>query len=108
MPEEAMKAYKTEKERLGTQSDMEQNVVERYLDWLTQIPFGVYTKDSFNVKKAREILDRDHYGLKDVKDRILEFISVGKISGMSMVRFCVWQALLVQVKLRLPNLLLRH
>lgn len=81
MPEEAMKAYKTEKERLGTQSDMEQNVVERYLDWLTQIPFGVYTKDSFNVKKAREILDRDHYGLKDVKDRILEFISVGKISG---------------------------
>ena len=76
-----MKAYKTEKERLGTQSDMEQNVVERYLDWLTQIPFGVYTKDSFNVKKAREILDRDHYGLKDVKDRILEFISVGKISG---------------------------
>lgn len=81
MPEEAMKAYKTEKERLGTQSDMEQNVVERYLDWLTQIPFGVYTKDSFNVKKAREILDRDHYSLKDVKDRILEFISVGKISG---------------------------
>ena len=81
MPEEALEAYKTEKARLGTLSDTELNTVERYLDWLTSIPFGIYSKDSFNVKKAREILDRDHYGLKDVKDRILEFISVGKVSG---------------------------
>lgn len=81
MPEEALEAYKTERARLGTQSDMELNVIERYLDWLTSIPFGIYSKDSFNVKKARKILDRDHYGLKDVKDRILEFISVGKVSG---------------------------
>ncbi|CAK9437339.1 uncharacterized protein LODBEIA_P17170 [Lodderomyces beijingensis] len=81
MPEEALEAYKTERARLGTQSDMESNVVERYLDWLTSIPFGIYSKDSFNVKKAKEILDRDHYGLKDVKERILEFISVGKVSG---------------------------
>lgn len=81
MPEEALEAYKTEKAKLGTQGDMEQNVVERYLDWLTSIPFGIYSKDSFNVKHAREILDRDHYGLEDVKDRILEFIAVGKISG---------------------------
>ncbi|KAG5420402.1 PIM1 [Candida metapsilosis] len=81
MPEEALEAYKTERARLGTQSDMESNVIERYLDWLTSIPFGIYSKDSFNVKKARKILDRDHYGLKDVKDRILEFISVGKVSG---------------------------
>ncbi|RCK58954.1 Lon protease, mitochondrial [Candida viswanathii] len=81
MPQEALDAYNTEKAKLGTQSDMEQHVVERYLDWLTSIPFGVYSKDSFNVKRAHEILDRDHYGLQDVKDRILEFISVGKISG---------------------------
>lgn len=65
MPEEALEAYKTERARLGTQSDMELNVIERYLDWLTSIPFGIYSKDSFNVKKARKILDRDHYGLKD-------------------------------------------
>ncbi|KAL6454561.1 PIM1 Lon protease [Candida maltosa Xu316] len=81
LTEEAMEAYTTEKAKLGTQSDVEQNVIEKYLDWLTRIPFGVYSKDSFDVKKASKILDRDHYGLKDVKDRILEFISVGKVSG---------------------------
>lgn len=83
LSEEAMEAYNSEKEKMESQNEhlTEIGVSERYLDWLTSIPWGVYSKDRFNLKVAREILDRDHYGLKDVKDHILEFIARGKISG---------------------------
>lgn len=83
LTEEAMEAYNTEKAKMESQNEhsSELAVSERYLDWLTSIPWGVYSKDRFNIKLAREILDRDHYGLKDVKERILEFISMGKVSG---------------------------
>ncbi|MBN2318962.1 MAG: endopeptidase La [Acidobacteria bacterium] len=56
-------------------------VSRNYLDWLTALPWGKFSKDSYDVNKARKILDRDHYGLEDVKDRILEFIAVGKLKG---------------------------
>jgi ATP-dependent Lon protease len=59
----------------------EYTVSRNYLDWLTALPWGKYSKDSYDVDKARQILDRDHYGLEDVKDRILEFIAVGKLKG---------------------------
>jgi ATP-dependent Lon protease len=59
----------------------EYTVSRNYLDWLTALPWGKYSQDSFDVEKARQILDRDHYGLEDVKDRILEFIAVGKLKG---------------------------
>lgn len=59
----------------------EYTVSRNYLDWLTSLPWGKYSKDSYDVEKARHILDRDHYGLEDVKDRILEFIAVGKLKG---------------------------
>ncbi len=53
-----------------------------YLDWLTILPWGMFSKDSLRSRhRARRILDRDHYGLKDVKERILEFIAVGKMKG---------------------------
>src|SRR4051794_15229508 len=55
------------------------NVTRNYLDWLTQIPWGLNSKENFNIKHAVKVLDEDHYGLKDVKDRILEFIAVGKL-----------------------------
>ncbi|NQU39900.1 MAG: endopeptidase La [Lentisphaerae bacterium] len=57
------------------------NVSRTYLDWLTVLPWGVFTKDSFDIAKASKILDRDHYGLDDVKTRILEFLSVGILKG---------------------------
>ncbi|KAI8930273.1 Lon protease C-terminal proteolytic domain-containing protein, partial [Entophlyctis helioformis] len=57
------------------------NVTRNYLDWLTQIPWGQTSKENFDVKHAASILDEDHYGLKDVKERILEFIAVGKLRG---------------------------
>jgi len=70
-----------EKLKLLGASSPEFNVTRTYLDWLTILPWGVYSKDSYNRKKAAKILDRDHYGLEDVKDRILELISVGVIKG---------------------------
>ena len=57
------------------------NVSRTYLDWLTILPWGVFTKDNYDIAKARRILDRDHYGLEDVKQRILEFLAVGIMKG---------------------------
>ena len=62
-------------------SGSEFNVCRTYLDWITQLPWGKETKELLEPKRASEILDADHYGLKDVKDRILEFIAVGKMHG---------------------------
>ena len=59
----------------------EYNVSRNYLDWLTILPWGLFSKDAYDVERAREILDRDHHGLEDVKERILEFIAVGKMKG---------------------------
>lgn len=57
------------------------NVTRNYLDWLTQIPWGQRSTENYDIKHAMGVLDEDHYGLKDVKDRILEFIAVGKLRG---------------------------
>jgi ATP-dependent Lon protease len=70
-----------EKLKLLGASSPEFNITRTYLDWLTILPWGVYSKDSYDQKKAARILDRDHYGLQDVKNRILELISVGVIKG---------------------------
>jgi ATP-dependent Lon protease len=59
----------------------EYTVSKNYLDWLTVLPWGIYSEDNYELKKAKKILDRDHYGLDDIKDRILEFISIGKMKG---------------------------
>jgi Lon-like ATP-dependent protease len=57
------------------------NVTRNYLDWLTTIPWGVSSKENLDIKKAQDILDEDHYGLEDVKKRILEFIAVSQLKG---------------------------
>ncbi|KAI8874839.1 ATP-dependent protease La, partial [Backusella circina FSU 941] len=57
------------------------NVTRNYLDWITQIPWGQRSRENYNIVHAKDVLDEDHYGLKDVKDRILEFIAVGKLRG---------------------------
>lgn len=70
-----------EKLKLLEPSSAEFNVTRAYLDWLTILPWGVYTEDNYDIAHAAKILDGDHYGLKDVKDRVLELISVGIIKG---------------------------
>ena len=56
-------------------------VTRNYLDWLTDLPWGVLSKDSLNLNRARKVLDADHAGLDDVKERIMEFLAVGKLRG---------------------------
>ncbi len=56
-------------------------VTRNYLDVLTTIPWGKTAKEEINLSKAREILDHDHEGLKDVKERIIEFLAVGALKG---------------------------
>lgn len=64
-----------EKLKVLEPSSAEYNVTRAYLNALTELPWGIYSEERLDIKKAREILDRDHYGLKDVKNHILEFIS---------------------------------
>ncbi|CAI5481703.1 unnamed protein product [Closterium sp. Yama58-4] len=62
-------------------SSSEFNVTRNYLDWLTSIPWGHYSEENLDVVRAQQVLDADHYGLTDVKERILEFIAVGRLKG---------------------------
>ena len=57
----------------------ESNVIRTYIDNVLDIPFGIYSDDNIDIKKSREILNKDHHGLKDVKERILEFLAVRKL-----------------------------
>ncbi|CDK29546.1 unnamed protein product [Kuraishia capsulata CBS 1993] len=81
MPEEVKKVYDDEINKLSTLEPLmsEFTVTRNYLDWLTQIPWGNSSRDNYSINRAMTVLDEDHYGLKDVKDRILEFIAVGKL-----------------------------
>ena len=58
----------------------EANVIKTYLDWALDIPWGKYSKESIDIIKARDILNREHYGLDDVKDRIIEYLAVKQLS----------------------------
>lgn len=57
------------------------SVTRNYLEWIVAIPWGKHTVDSFSIPSSVKILDEDHFGLQDVKDRILEFLAVGKLRG---------------------------
>jgi len=83
MPEPVKKVFDEELNKLAhlEPAASEFNVTRNYLDWLTQIPWGQRSAENFGIKHAMTVLDEDHYGLKDVKDRILEFIAVGKLRG---------------------------
>lgn len=58
-------------------------VTRNYLDWVTQMPWGVYSRDNVDLDHARKVLDADHDGLEDVKDRIVEFLAVGAMKGQA-------------------------
>mgnify|MGYP000899343344 FL=1 len=83
LTEEAAKKIDEEmnKMRLLEPHSAEYGVSRNYLDWLTSLPWGVYSEDNYDIAKARKVLDRDHYGLDDIKERILEFIATGKMKG---------------------------
>jgi ATP-dependent Lon protease len=81
MPEDAKKAADRELDRLSKvpQASPEYSVIRTYLDWLVQLPWGTETADHIDIKKSREILDEDHYDLEKIKDRIIEYLAVGKL-----------------------------
>jgi ATP-dependent Lon protease len=70
-----------EKLKLLEPSSPEFNVTRNYLEWLTVLPWGVVSKSDVSLKSARRELDEHHYGLDDVKERILEFIAAGLMKG---------------------------
>jgi len=81
MPEEAATQARRELERLSRlpTSAAEYGVIRTYLDWLTSLPWSKSTTDNLEIAHAREVLDADHYGLEDIKERILEFLAIRKL-----------------------------
>jgi len=81
MPEAVLKEVNRELDRLERTSEQnpEYGWIRTYLDWMLDIPWNVRSEDNYDLGKAREILDEDHTGLSDVKDRIIEFLAVRKL-----------------------------
>ena len=82
-PAHAVKTIEEELQKLAglEPSSSEFNVTRNYLEWLTSVPWGHSSEERLDIAQAREVLDADHYGLDDVKERILEFIAVGQLRG---------------------------
>jgi ATP-dependent Lon protease len=85
MPESAQKEFERQLKKLERMhpDSAEASTVRNYLDWLTGMPWAHTTRDNLDIAKARKILDEDHYGLDTIKDRILEYLSVRKLSKES-------------------------
>ncbi len=81
MPEDVRKQAERELGRLERMSEQspEQGWIRTYLDWLLDVPWDVRTDDNLDIIDARRILDEDHTGLEDVKDRIVEYLAVRKL-----------------------------
>jgi ATP-dependent Lon protease len=81
MPEDVLKEVNRELDRLERTSEQnpEYGWIRTYLDWMLDIPWNVRSEDNFDLIKARDILNEDHTGLSDVKDRIIEFLAVRKL-----------------------------
>lgn len=83
VPPDVQKVIQEELEKLSALElqSAEYAVSRGYLDWLTIIPWGMKSEENHDTKKAEDILKHDHYGLEDIKQRVLEIISVGELSG---------------------------
>jgi len=83
MPKEADKEATKQLKRLEQMhpESAESTVVRTYLDWLVDMPWSKSSKDVIDIKKAKQVLDKDHYGLDNVKSRILEYLSVRKLNS---------------------------
>ena len=81
MSPEAEKEAKRELERMRMMppAAAEYSVIKTYLDWLVELPWNKATEDNLDIPRARKILDEDHYDLKEIKERLLEYLSVRKL-----------------------------
>ena len=83
LPEKVAEKCEKELMRLSKMAvnNPDANVIRTYLEWICDLPWNNFTKDTLEVSNAKEVLDRDHYGLKEVKERIMEYLAVKKITG---------------------------
>jgi ATP-dependent Lon protease len=83
LPKEAKEKVEKEIKRLETMTTMspEYSYIRTYIDWMLEIPWSEKTKDILDLKKAKEILDGDHYDLEKVKEHILDYLAVRKLKG---------------------------
>ncbi|MCW2923473.1 MAG: ATP-dependent protease La [Thermoleophilia bacterium] len=81
MPEAVREQFERELGRLDRMGEggMESQTIRSYLDWLLAVPWGEHTEDQLDIAAARTVLDDEHAGLEDVKDRIVEYLSVRKL-----------------------------
>jgi ATP-dependent Lon protease len=81
LPDEARKEAERELKRLASMSPQsaEYSVIKTYLDWLLDLPWNKTSEDHTDIDRARTVLDEDHYGLQDVKERIIEYLAVRKL-----------------------------
>ncbi|XP_043442242.1 lon protease homolog, mitochondrial isoform X2 [Prionailurus bengalensis] len=83
VPKHVMDVVDEELSKLGLLDNhsSEFNVTRNYLDWLTSIPWGKHSDENLDLARAQAVLEEDHYGMEDVKKRILEFIAVSQLRG---------------------------
>jgi ATP-dependent Lon protease len=83
VPDHVMEVIEEELEKLSVldMQSSEYAISRAYLDWLTLVPWGVKSEENNDLKHAKAVLEEDHYGLNDIKKRIIEIISVGKLTG---------------------------
>ncbi|XP_049444475.1 lon protease homolog, mitochondrial [Epinephelus fuscoguttatus] len=83
VPQHIMDVINEELNKLGLLDNhsSEFNVTRNYLDWLTSMPWGTNSEENLSLERAKEVLEEDHYGMDDVKKRILEFIAVSQLRG---------------------------
>uniref|UniRef100_A0A1B6BZM9 Lon protease homolog, mitochondrial n=1 Tax=Clastoptera arizonana TaxID=38151 RepID=A0A1B6BZM9_9HEMI len=83
VPEAVTEVLEEELHKLGLleSHSSEFNVTRNYLDWLTTLPWGVMSEENLDLTQATQVLDEDHYGMEDVKKRVLEFIAVSQLKG---------------------------
>ncbi|NIS82089.1 MAG: endopeptidase La [Anaerolineales bacterium] len=81
LPEEAEKQARRELDRMARlpTAAAEYGVIRTYLDWLVSLPWDKSTQDNLDLKHARGVLDEDHYGLEDIKERIIEYLAIRKL-----------------------------
>ncbi|GAB4480618.1 MAG: endopeptidase La [Anaerolineae bacterium] len=81
LPEEVDREARRELDRLSKlpTAAAEYGVIRTYLDWITSLPWNISTPDNLDIEHARSVLEEDHYGLEDIKERILEFLAVRKL-----------------------------
>ncbi|MDU2672233.1 MAG: endopeptidase La [Clostridium sp.] len=76
LPKVVREKAEYELSRLKTSNSGDGNNIRTYLDWIVALPWNKSTKDTFNIEKAEEVLNSEHYGLEEVKERILEYLAI--------------------------------